>query len=61
MSEMLRSPAWNQKKCGAFYANVLWSNISSRNGFHKHTEHIEPNLYDYSCDKDSWGIAMSKV
>ena len=23
--------------------------------------HIQPNVYDYSCEKDSWSIAMSKL
>ena len=36
MSEMLRSKTWNQKKFGAFFANVFWCNISSGNCFHKH-------------------------
>ena len=25
------------------------------------TWHIQPNLYEYSCEKDSWGMAKSKV
>ena len=36
MSEMLRSPTWNQNKCGAFFANVFWCYISSGKYFHKH-------------------------
>ena len=36
MSEMLRFPAWNQKKLGAFLANVFGCYISSGNYFFKY-------------------------
>ena len=52
MSEML--------KCWPFFANVFWCYISPKKLFLQRL-HRQPNLYDYSCEKDSWSIEISKV
>ena len=56
---MIRTPTWNQKKCGV--SLQMFSDVT----FHPETIStkikVQPNLHDYSCEKDSLGRAMSKV